>query len=350
MNLEILTLQPMLQWILGAAIALLIWLVLRVSQFRLNRYIKSVRETVPEAYPFLGTFLETTRGFFLISVGLYFGIRLPAVQGNLAWDIQQYIFLFILAQLGLWGNALIKTWARRAFKEREEVDAAQASAMDVLQLLAIIVLWIILTVAGLAALGLNVGTLVAGLGVGGIAIALASQKILSDLFASLTIILDKPFVVGDFIIVGDIMGNVKKIGLKTTRILSLGGEQLILPNSYLLESRIQNFQRMEERRNKMLIGVVYQTSLKNLKRIPEIIKEIIESQEQVRFDRAHFKEYGPYSLNFEIVYYALTRDYLLHMEFQQKINLALFERFKKDGIGFAYPTQTIAINNSPASD
>ena len=192
-------------------------------------------------------------------------------------------------------------------------------------------------------MGFEVSTLVAGLGVGGIAIALASQKILGDLFASLTIILDRPFVVGDYIVSNDIRGVVIKIGLKTTLVRSLEGEMLILPNSDLLESRLRNFRRMEERRALLNIGVVYQTSLEKLKSIPQLIQEIIESQENTRFDRAHFKSYGPHSLDFEIVYFLKSRDYHLYMDTLQEVNLRIFELFEKENIEFAYPTQTLFI-------
>lgn len=332
-------------WILGTGLAVLVWLVLLFTKNRAETHLQKIREKDPQALPYTGVVLEETKGYFLLGFSLYIGVRLPAHPGNLAWDLQQYIFLIILVQIGIWGHALLKKWAKVVFKKKKETDAAQASAIGILQLMASIALWIILAVAGLSSLGVEVGTLVAGLGVGGIAIALASQKILGDLFASFTIVMDKPFAVGDFIIVGDIKGHVENIGLKTTRIRSLGGEQLILPNSDLLESRIQNFQRMKERRNQMLIGVVYQTPLDKLKRIPEIVREIIEAQEQVRLDRVHFKEFGPHSLNFEIVYYALTREYKPFMEIQQTINLALFERFHQEGITFAYPTQTVFVEN-----
>jgi len=184
----------------------------------------------------------------------------------------------------------------------------------------------------------------------GIAVALAVQNILGDLFASLTIVLDKPFIVGDFIIVGDSMGTVERVGLKTTRIRSLSGEQLIMPNSDLLQSRIRNYKRMQERRVPFSIRVVYETTGDKLKRIPGILKEVIESQEMTRFDRAHFKDYGNFSLNFEIVYWVLSPEKSRSMDIQQAINLSILERFQKEGIEFAYPTQTIRLNSKPDSD
>lgn len=205
-------------------------------------------------------------------------------------------------------------------------------------------LWSVIVLLTLDNLGFDVTALVAGLGIGGVAVALAVQKILGDLFASLSIVLDKPFVIGDFIIVGEHLGTVEHIGLKTTRIRSLSGEQLIFSNSDLLGSRIRNFKRMYERRVVFTIGVVYQTPLEKLALIPSIIREIIESQKPVRFDRSHFKEYGAFSLNFETVYWVQNPDFNTYMDIHQAINLEIYRRFTREGIEFAYPTQTLFIN------
>jgi small-conductance mechanosensitive channel len=190
----------------------------------------------------------------------------------------------------------------------------------------------------------DVTALVAGMGIGGIAVALALQNILGDLFASLSIVLDKPFVIGDFIIVGELMGGVEKIGLKTTRVRSLSGEQLIFSNSDLLNSRIRNYKRMQERRIPFGFGVTYQTTPDQLEAIPALIKSIIECEEGLRFDRAHFKGFGESSYDFEVVYYINTPDYNAYMDAQQTINLALCRGFAERGIEFAYPTRTIHMH------
>ncbi|MGE3526922.1 MAG: mechanosensitive ion channel family protein, partial [Gemmatimonadales bacterium] len=184
----------------------------------------------------------------------------------------------------------------------------------------------------------------AGLGVGGVAVALALQKILGDLFASLAIVLDKPFVLGDFIIVDDYLGSIENIGLKTTRVRSLSGEQLVFSNSDLLGSRIRNYGRMFERRVVFSIGVIYQTTKEQLQAIPGIIRTAIEAQDKTRFDRSHFQKYGDFSLDFETVYYVKSPDYNIYMDIQQAINLQIFEEFGKRGIEFAYPTQTLFVS------
>jgi small-conductance mechanosensitive channel len=206
-----------------------------------------------------------------------------------------------------------------------------------------VVLWAAVVLIALDNLGVHITTLVAGLGVGGIAVALAVQNILGDLFSSVTIILDKPFVIGDFIIVGDFLGSVEHIGLKTTRVRSLSGEQLVFANSDLLKSRIRNFKQMTERRIVFAFGVIYQTAADKLAAIPGLVREIVEAQPQARFDRAHFKAFGGSSLDFEVVYWVTNPDYNLYMDIQQAINLGLFRRFAAEGIEFAYPTQTLYV-------
>ena len=204
-------------------------------------------------------------------------------------------------------------------------------------------LWSVILLLALDNLGFNITTLVAGLGISGIAIALAVQNILGDLLASLSIVLDKPFVLGDLIIVDEHIGYVEHIGLKTTRVRSLYGEQLIFSNNDLLQSRIRNFKRMAERRVIFTIGVTYQTEVEKLEKIPGIIKEIIDKQDKARFDRAHFKTFADFSLNFEIVFWIIGSNYNLYMDILQSINLQIYRRFAEETIEFAYPTQTLFV-------
>lgn len=206
-----------------------------------------------------------------------------------------------------------------------------------------IILWIFGFLLILSNFGINVTSLMAGLGIGGIAIAFALQNILTDLFSSFAIYFDKPFKVGDFIKVGTDTGTVEKIGIKTTRLRTPQGEELVVSNQELTSARIQNFKQMLERRGLFSVGVTYDTSAEKLKEIPIMIKKIIESIEGVRFDRAHFKDFGESSLNFEIVYYLYSSDYAEFMNAQQEINLKIVERFEKEGIEMAYPTQTIFL-------
>ena len=195
-------------------------------------------------------------------------------------------------------------------------------------------------------LGFEISTVIAGLGVGGIAIALAAQAVLGDLFSYFVIFFDRPFEIGDYIVVGDKRGVVEYIGVKTTKVRSLGGELLVFRNTDLTDSRIQNFKKMAKRRIAFNLGVVYQTKAEILKEIPGIVKKIIDEQELGTYDRGHFASYGDSSLNFEFVYYVKSSEYAKYMDVQQSINLKIFEEFEKKGIEFAYPTQTLYIEKN----
>jgi small-conductance mechanosensitive channel len=192
-------------------------------------------------------------------------------------------------------------------------------------------------------LGIDITALVAGLGIGGVAVALAVQNILGDLFASLSITLDRPFVIGDFLIVGDFMGSVEYIGIKSTRLRSLSGEQIIISNSDLLGSRVRNYGRMHERRVVFVTSITYETPEEHLERIPGLIREIIESQPNTRFDRSHFARHAAASLDFETVYYVLSPNYNQYMDTQQAVNIRLHRELKQLGVEFAYPTQKLYV-------
>jgi small-conductance mechanosensitive channel len=226
---------------------------------------------------------------------------------------------------------------------KKERGAEKIKELGGLMLVINFVIWAIGLLFLFDNLGFNVTAALAGLGIGGVAIALASQNILGDLFNYFVIFFDKPFETGDFIIVDDKMGVVDYIGVKSTQVKSLSGEQLIFANSDLTASRIHNFKRMQRRRIVFQLGIVYDTTLDQLKIIPELLKSIIKNQKMAEFDRAHFASYGDYSLNFEIVYYVLSSDYNNYMDIQQRINFDIFEEFEKRGIEFAFPTQSLLV-------
>jgi len=192
-------------------------------------------------------------------------------------------------------------------------------------------------------LGYDITALIAGLGIGGIAIAFALQGILSDVFASFSIYFDKPFKTGDFIIVGEEMGTVKNIGLKSTRIQTLEGEELVISNKELTETRIRNYRGFEKRRMTFSFGVKYETPIEKVKSIPQMVKDIIGEIDKAEIQRIHFTDFGDFSLNFGAVYYITSGDFTVHKDIQHEINIALMERFEKEGIEFAYPTQTVYI-------
>lgn len=337
--------NTVLDWLtaLGVVVAtvLLLYLAKRIILSRLTAWSKKTETRLDD---FAVDILAGTRFLFLLIIAFYFGsqyLELPPKPTRL---ITHFAVIALLVQVALWGNRGIALWLSDYLKRHRETDAASATTVSILGFIARVVLWSVLLLMILDNLGFNITTLVASLGIGGIAVALAVQNILGDIFASLSIAMDKPFVIGDFIIIDEIMGTVEYIGLKTTRLRSLSGEQIVLSNNDLLKSRIRNYKRMYERRVVFGFGVVYQTPHEKLKRIPAIAREIIEGLEKTRFDRAHFKEYGESSLNFEVVYFVKDPDYNVYMDIQQSINLAIFERFARDGIDFAYPTRTLFLH------
>lgn len=278
---------------------------------------------------------------------VYVGSKGLDIKESVGRWIVSFAMISAILQIAKWGNVFI------SFGLKKFVDGGKQKAERVATFRAIAFVGRIglFTVAVLIALdnvpGVEVTALVASLGIGGIAVAVALQNILGDIFASLSILLDRPFASGDFIVVGDHMGTVEIIGLKTTRIRSLSGEQLVFSNNDLLKSRIRNYRRMAERRVVFSINVVYQTEYMLLIKIPEIIRKIVEFQSQVRFDRTHFKNYTDFSVSFETVYYVLSPDYNLYMDIQQAINLEIFRQFETQNIHFAYPTQTVFVLNNP---
>jgi len=229
-----------------------------------------------------------------------------------------------------------------ALKQKKDSEMRQKQARGLIVILTITI-WILGFIFLLDNLGYNIATLIAGLGIGGIAIALAAQTILGDLFSYFVIYFDRPFEIGDFVSIGDKSGTIEFIGLKTTRIRTLAGDQLVCSNTDLTNSRLHNFGRMEKRRVVFKIGVVYQVSTTQLKEIPVLVTDIIKQQENIAFDRGHFIGFGNSSLDFEFVYYVLTADYTAYMNTHQAVLLEIFERFEKENIGFAYPTQTLFL-------
>ena len=332
-------------WIYALFSILVSYLLLRIIKSLLFKRIQAIsKKTDTDVDDLIAELINRINGLVLFIIAIFIGSFFVELPEKINSVISKILIISLLFQAAISGTGLIQFWVDRYKKQKIAEDAASVTTFTALGFVLRMVLWSVILLLALDNLGFNITTLVAGLGVGGIAVALAVQNILSDLFASLSIVLDKPFVIGDFIIIDNYLGSVEHIGLKTTRLRSLSGEQLVMSNSDLLKSRIRNFKRMYERRVVFGLGVIYQTPLDKLKKIPEMIKTIIEKQESVRFDRAHFKEYGNFSLNFEVVYWVKSPDYNVYMNIQQAINLEIFKQFEENSIEFAYPTQTLFVD------
>lgn len=228
---------------------------------------------------------------------------------------------------------------------KHETAASKRYAFRIASKFFSVLIWLLAFIVFLDNLGVEISALVAGLGIGGIAVALSAQVLLSDLFSYFTIYFDRPFEVGDFIIVDNFSGTVENIGLKTTRIRSLTGEELVFSNTDLISSRLRNYKTMKRRRITFTIGVSYQTDAALVKEIPQILADIVNSIPNTELNRSHFSGFGEYSFRFEVVYYVLTNDYIKYMDIQQEINLKIIEEFGKRGIKLAYPTQTLYLRN-----
>jgi len=339
-------------WFVALAIILFVGVALRLLlQFALRRLKRLARRTPGRFDDLVVELMDKTKPLFIVVASIYAGSLVLTLPDPAVSALRILFVIALLFQAGYWGNGLVSFWIRRTVRRRLDQDAESATSISALGFILKILLWAVVVLLALENLGVDITTLIAGLGIGGIAIALAVQNVLGDLLASLSIIVDKPFVIGDFIVVGDQMGNVERIGLKTTRVRSISGEQVVFSNSDLLSSRVRNYKRMYERRIVFGFGVVYQTPSDALESIPGLVREIVESQPNVRFDRCHFRSFGDSSLDFETVYYVDTPDYNLYMDAQQAINLAILRAFEEREIEFAYPTQTLYIQQpSPLED
>lgn len=327
----------------AAGLVVSLWLLKQILVHRLARITSSTKTQWDN---WLVDTLNKTRLTFFIVLGVYVGSRFISLPNDVAHVIRNIMLIALFVQTAFWGNQLINLWLTDSIERHRENDAPAITGMGFVALFARLALWTILVLGILDNLGFNISALVAGLGIGGVAIALAVQSLLGDLFASLSITMDRPFVIGDFITVDSISGTVEHIGLKTTRVRSLSGEEIIFANTDLLKSRVQNYKSMVERRILFSFGVVYRTDPNLLERIPSMLREIIESMEGTRFDRAHFKDFGSSSLNFEVVYYVLSPDYNAYMDLHQSINLQIIRRFLSNGIEFAYPTRNVILENA----
>ena len=333
-----------------AIIIFLIFLIIGwVVYFIFSRYLTKLAEkTKTKLDDMILENIRTPIYVVVVLLGAYYGSKAFSALGTYS-DLLAKIFLvaeilvitFIVTRVI---NILISWYSEREVKERKKISE---HLLFVFKKIIHAFIYICAFLIILSVFRIDLSGVIVGLGVGGIAIALALQNILSDVFSAFSIYFDRPFEIGDFIVIGEYMGTVKKIGIKSTRIQLLQGEELIVSNRQLTNTSVRNFKRMKKRRIVFTIGVTYDTSVDKLKKIPEIIKSIIDPEKLPnvdRLERVHFKEFGDFSLNFEIVYYTKTSDYIKYMDTQQAINFAIKEAFEKEGIEMAFPTQTIYLN------
>jgi small-conductance mechanosensitive channel len=282
---------------------------------------------------------------FYFFISIYFSIKILVLPSFFMKTLFVLFVIIVVYEVIKAVERLVDYFLRKYLEKNQkdpEANPHSDAMIKVMQMIIRTILWLIGITLVLSNLGVNVSSLIAGLGIGGIAIALALQNVLSDLFSAFTIYVDKPFKIGDHIKIGTDRGEVENVGLKSTRIRTVQGEQLIVSNQELTNTRIHNFRRMEVRRANFSIGVTYDTPAEKLEAI--MIKNIVDRTENVDFARCHFVEYADSSLNFQIVMDIKSKEFGAYLDVRQAVNMAIFKKFAEQKIEFAYPTQTIFVN------
>jgi small-conductance mechanosensitive channel len=341
---------PLDQWLVAAVVLVVTVIAVRVVlRFAARRLAAWATRTETRIDDVFAAGLKATRGWFGVAVGTLAAVQVMDLPARAEAGVERAAIVLILLQAALWGHSVIGAALSRIGRPETPDAAALATSASAVAFVVRVAFWSVIVLLILDNLGFDVTAIVAGLGVGGIAVALAVQNILGDLFASLAIALDKPVVIGDFVVMGDFAGTVEHIGLKTTQLRSISGEQIILANSDLLNSRIRNYKRMQERRVVLEIGVTYETPREKLQVIAGMLRDIVTADENARFDRAHLRGFGSSSIDFEIVYYVKSPEYNVFMDTQQRVALSVIELFARHDIEFAYPTQTIHLAKGDVS-
>jgi small-conductance mechanosensitive channel len=336
------------RWLVAGAVAFGIWFVLLLLRRLASKQYARMAATPQDEFLELPLHVASrTTVLFLLIASLFLGLQTLELPPKVA---RVAVTIFTIAsfwQIGLWATtALLEALARKQRKTLT-VDRAAAGSLTIIGFMARLTIWSLVLLLTLDNLGIEIKPLLTGLGIGGIAVALAAQNILGDLFASLSITLDRPFVLGDSLQVDDFSGTVEYIGIKSTRLRSVNGEQIVMPNSKLLASNIRNNSRATDRRVVYTISVSQDTQPAQLQQIPGLVRSLIESHKDVRFDRSHFAKISASSFDFEAVYVVKTTEYNRHMDILQDINLRLVEAFEKQGVAFATPQHRLYLEQQP---
>lgn len=336
------------KYLIALGVLLITVIVIKIfKQIVLKKTKKWAKKTKTDIDDEVIRVIEDIPNLLYTYIGFYFGLKTLAVH-SIIDKIADVIFIVLVIFWATKAAADLIEFILYKVGDKQKTGGKREKTTTYLaiSLIVKIVLWSVGFLLILSNLGVNISALVASLGIGGIAIALAVQNILGDMFSSFSIYFDKPFEIGDYIVVGDHMGTVKRIGLKTTRVTSLGGEEIVISNQELTSTRVRNFKRMKKRRIAFHFGLVYGTPSAKLKKANGIVEKVIKKAKLADLDRVHFKEFGDSSLNFEVVYYLNSKEYLDYMNTQQEINFGIKDAFEKEGIEMAFPTQTLYVNKT----
>ena len=335
------------EWLIAAATLAAVYLVLVLIRGLLIRRIGRIAARTTTDWDDLAVQLvERTRWYFLLLVAGYAATHVIPIPGDVARVLRAVSVVIVLVQAGVWGNGILGFAVDHYVRQRAAGDVGMRTTIQAVGYAGRFVLWSILVVTALQNFGIDVTALVTGLGIGGIAIALAVQNILGDLFAALAIVLDKPFVVGDSIQVDTLNGTIEHVGLKTTRIRSVNGEQIVVANSELLKSRIRNFKRMEQRRAVFHLDLAFDTPPDKLAAIPALVRQVVEAQPNAQFERCHLLTIAETGLRFETVYIVLDAEYNRYADIQHAINLEVLRRLSAQRVQFATPARAVYLTPS----
>lgn len=342
--------MPLLSWLFALCVAVLSFVILRGGVSFLRRRFAAAASGTDSFFSTVAALVVGGTSNILIGLAaVLIGAGMLDLPARWLDRVSSLWFVAVVLQVALWGSRAISLAMAHYLKGRVGGQPAQLSALSSLMMWgAKVLLWAIVLLAMLSNLGVNITAFVASLGVGGIAVALAVQNILGDLFASLSIAVDKPFEIGDFIVVGSLAGTVEHVGLKTTRIRSLGGEQIVMANTAMLGATIQNYKRLAERRIVFEFKVTRNCTSEQAAQIPQLVERIVRDIPKTRFDRSHLKGFGESSLDFETVYIVLDPGYNAYMDIQQALNLRLMDGLADLGVEFAFPTRTVHVASMPA--
>ena len=346
-----------LEYLLAVGALLGALIIFKLFQFLIIKKIEKVaKKTKTDIDDFLISLIKGVKPPFYFFLSLYIALRFLNIKNELGIVLDRIIFIVVALQIVLILQKVIDYSAGKVVEKITDVDANEKERVEETAVIRTVskilkfILWVTAILLLLSNMGVNVTSAIAGMGIGGLAIAMASKDILSDIIAAVSIYLDKPFRVGQKIQAGSDVGTVEHIGIKTTRLKTPQGQELVVSNRDITGSRIQNFKKMDRRKVSFILGIVYGVSANKLEEIPLFIKEIIEKEKGAEFDRSHFTTYGDFSLNFETAYFVNSADKKEYLDIQQRINLAIYKKFEEEKIDFAYPTQTVYLEKNSATN
>jgi small-conductance mechanosensitive channel len=330
-------------WLIAGIVAIAVWSGLWVlRQFIASRYKKYSAAQHRMPIRLIAYLIGNTKQFLFIAIALYAAQVSLTLPDRVQHIVSNIVLILVLLQVGLWAGRSVRFYLEMKQLERG-ADQVFSGSLDIINFVARLAIWSLLILVALDNLGVNITALLAGLGVGGVAVALALQNVLGDLFASLSIALDKPFVVGDSLVIDTYSGNVEHIGIKSTRLRSDTGEQIILSNADILKSRVRNFGRAQEQRALATIRVNYETPSDKLQSIPRLLESIVREQANARFERCHLKTLGDSALHFELSYFVQQPSLNPPLDLQQTVNFRIIDEFRRLGVEFDYPTQRVIL-------